>query len=56
MKNLYESLEDISDMKEYILNSLDDLEELYSNKHLSYTSYPRSSHNSRESVVKIQTK
>lgn len=37
-------------------SELDDLNGLYDNKQLSYTAYPRSSHNSRESVVKIQVK
>lgn len=37
-------------------DDLDDLDGLYDNKQLSYTAYPRSSHNSRESVVKIQVK
>lgn len=37
-------------------DDLDDLDGLYDNKQLSYIAYPRSSHNSRESVVKIQVK
>lgn len=44
---------------EYIImdgSESDDLNKLYSNTHLSYIAYPRSSHNSRESVVKIQAK
>ena len=37
-------------------SELDDLDKLYKDDRLSYTAYPRSSHNSRESVVKIQVK
>lgn len=37
-------------------SELDNLKDLYSDKKLSYTNYPRSSHNSRDSVVKIQVK
>lgn len=37
-------------------SELDDLDKLYKDDRLSYTAYPRSSHNSRESVVKIQAK
>lgn len=37
-------------------SELDDLDKLYKDVRLSYTAYPRSSHNSRESVVKIQVK
>ena len=37
-------------------SELDDLDNLYKDDRLSYTAYPRSSHNSRESVVKIQVK
>lgn len=37
-------------------SELDDLDKLYKDIRLSYTAYPRSSHNSRESVVKIQVK
>ena len=37
-------------------DELDNLKDLYINKNLSYVNYPRSSHNSRESVVKIQVK
>lgn len=37
-------------------DKLDDLKDLYDNENLSYVNYPRSSHNSRESVVRIQAK
>lgn len=37
-------------------SELDDLDKLYKDDRLSYTAYPRSSYNSRESVVKIQVK
>lgn len=37
-------------------SELDDLDKLYKDVRLSYIAYPRSSHNSRESVVKIQVK
>ena len=37
-------------------SELDNLKDLYGDKKLSYVNYPRSSHNSRDSVVKIQAK